>query len=452
MKRRITAFLLLFMILSIPLFIPLIAYAAPSSEIYFEDGTDEEDNVLLLGDEDTVVITFKNSADSTLDDVASTIQNITLAAANLNPSRVSIDLEADWVIYDPNNSPRTSGTVTGSKESGFYSPYSTTITVDIYIWKILELNAYTDSSQFTDTLKVLRPQEYVNLTITIICNGLVGDSRIWFFFRATEYSTSLPITDIGTIPEDQRMNLYYSKAPGPIQTPYWWPLHNSYDPYDEDIGTGHSFNQHSWTRVQTIRSFSKANKMVHQKPDEYPPAEISFHICGEKFNDLNRNGIRDEGEPGINDVEITLLGADMITPAEEYYSNMFIYPSPEDNPLYSGENELQGSYCFNLEDVDPEGGVDGEGTYIFYIKETLPEGRIATTPTIIGPITLVASEDGPRESLYNDFGNALPSQIGGTLIPINDMNIGSLTSLALLALIASVTISIIIAKRRRFFA
>lgn len=439
--------------MSIPLFIPLIAYAAPSSEIYFEDGTDEEDNVLLLNEQGTVVITFKNSADSGLSDVASTIQNITLAAANLNPNRVSIDLNVLWEIYDPSGNLRISGTVAGLKESGFYSPYSTTTEVDIYTWKILELNAYTDSSQFTNTLKVLRPQEYVNLTITIICNDLVGDSRIWFFFRATEYSTSTPITDIRTIPEDQRMNLYYSKAPGPDQTKYWWPLHNSYDPYDEDIGTGHSFNQHSWTRVQTIKAFSKANKMVHQKPYEYPPAEkFSFHICGEKFDDLNRNGIRGEGEPGIDGIEIILLGADMITPAEEYYPNMFIYPSPETNPLYSGENKLQGSYCFNLDDVDPEGGVDGRGTYIFYVIEILPEGRIATTPTIIGPITLVASEDGPRESLYNDFGNALPSQIGGTLIPVNEMNIGSLTSLTILALIASVTISIIIAKRRRLFA
>jgi hypothetical protein len=218
---------------------------------------------LLLNDEDTVSIIFKNSANGNLDDVASTIQNITLAAANLNPSRVSIDLEASWAIYTPDNNTRTFGTVTGSNESDFYSPYSTTTKVDIYTWKIIETNVYTDSSQFTDSLKVLRPQEYVNLTITIKCKGIVGDGRIWFFFRATEYSTSTPITDIRTIPEDQRMNLYYSKAPGPDQTKYWWPLHNSYDPYDGDIGTGHAFNQHSWTRVPTIRVFSKANKMVH---------------------------------------------------------------------------------------------------------------------------------------------------------------------------------------------
>jgi hypothetical protein len=436
--------------LSTSLFIPLIVYSAPSSEIYFENGMDEEDNILLLSGQGTVIITFKNSAGSTIDDVASTIQNITLAAANLNPSRVSIELSASWEIYTPSDSLRAFGNVEGSKESGFYSPYSKTTQVDIYTWKILEPNLYTDSTQFTDGLKVLRPQEYVNLTITIKCNGLVGDSRIWFFFRATEYlPTSLPITDIRTIPEDQRMNLYYSKAPGPIQTPYWWPLHNSYDPYDEDIGTGHAFEQFSWTRVSTIRAFSKANKMVHQKPSEYPPAEeFSFHICGEKFNDPNRNGIRDEGEPGINGIEIILLGADMITPAEEYYPNMFIYPEPETNPLYSGENELQGSYCFNLEDVDPEGGVDEQGTYIFYIKEILSEGWIATTPTIIGPITLVTSGDGPRESLHNDFGNVLP-QIGGTLIPFDGMNIGTLMSFTLLAFMVSLTFSIIIAKRRK---
>lgn len=71
---------------------------------------------MLLGDKDTVSIIFKNSANGDLNDVASTIQNITLAAANLNPSRVSIDLEADWTIYTPDNNPRTSDTVTGSKE------------------------------------------------------------------------------------------------------------------------------------------------------------------------------------------------------------------------------------------------------------------------------------------------------------------------------------------------
>jgi hypothetical protein len=76
------------------------------------------------------------------------------------------------------------------------------------------------------------------------------------------------------------------------------------------------------------------------------------------------------------------------------------------------------------------------------------------TPLIVyaAPSSEIYFEDVTRELLHNDFGNSLPSQIGGTLTPIKEMNLGSLTSLTLLALIASVTTGIIIAKRRRFFA
>ncbi|MGC8850287.1 MAG: hypothetical protein ACP5QI_07430 [Candidatus Bathyarchaeia archaeon] len=124
--------------------------------------------------------------------------------------------------------------------------------------------------------------------------------------------------------------------------------------------------------------------MVHQKPGEDPPTH-SFHICGIKFEDSNRNGVYyaeikhgiglildDEWvEPGV---KITLLGPEKLTEAEDYYPDDFIYPAPEDNPLYSGENEHGGSYCFNLEEVDPNGGIDGEGTYVFYVKIEEPPG------------------------------------------------------------------------------
>jgi len=101
---------------------------------------------------------------------------------------------------------------------------------------------------------------------------VVGDSRIWFFFRATEaaYASGSYPTDIGAIDSQYRVNLYYSRLPGPVQIQYWLPLHNSYDPYDQDIETGHNFGQHSWTRGATTRAFAKANKLVHQKPVENP--------------------------------------------------------------------------------------------------------------------------------------------------------------------------------------
>ncbi|MEM3608653.1 MAG: hypothetical protein QW238_07300 [Candidatus Bathyarchaeia archaeon] len=400
--------------------------AAPSGSIGAPTGT-VADNVLVLYGEEEVTVTFKNTAGADSSDVASTIQYITLAAANLNPTRAQIDpLTATWEIYSPENNLRTGGTVTGSLDSNaIYSPYSTTQTVHIYTWNIGPpngtLKAYTDPSQFSNELRVLRPGETIKLTVTMKCQGVVGDSMFWFFFKATEahYTAGNYPKDITAISLDNRVNLYYSKLPGPDPTSYWLPLHNSYDPYDEDIGTGHNFSQLSWTRGPTTHAFAKGNKMVHQKPLEDPPEKYSFHICGIKFDDSNRNGIFDaEIEHGIGlisdnvwvepGVKITLLGPDKITKAEDYYSGDFTYPAPEGNPLYSGENGLRGSYCFNLAEVDPEGGIDGSGTYVFYVKIEEPPGRYATTPTLIGPIILQADADGPYESLDNHFGNSPP--------------------------------------------
>ena len=72
------------------------------------------------------------------------------------------------------------------------------------------------------------------------CQYVVGDSMFWFFLRTTEahYTTGDYPTDINAIPSNDRINLYYSSLPGAGSTRYRLPLHNSYDPYDEDIGTG----------------------------------------------------------------------------------------------------------------------------------------------------------------------------------------------------------------------
>jgi len=328
------------------------------------------------------------------------------------------------------------------------------------------------------------------------------------------------------------------------------PLHNSYDPYDSDIGTGHNFDQHSWTRGETTTAFAKSNKLVHQKPVENPAlpcihvvkdanvtmAEVgdtvkynitvtncgnvpltkvnvtddvlgpidtsgfnlavgesmsfyverqidaldsdplvnnataaglydttnvtdwdihsiniiveptfSFHICGFKFDDLNRNGVYNvETEPGINSVNATLLGPDQETKATDAYLGKFAYPPPENTPpldtLQTGENMLAGSYCFDLINIMP-------GTYIFYIRIEEPSGKGSTTPTLIGPITLVTSPDGPRESLNNNFGNALPRPVGGYLTSVSKLAVLS-PYLALVGLIGAAS-AVIVNKRRR---
>jgi hypothetical protein len=433
--------------------------AAPSSSIRFPTGLTSADNVLELGDSGQVEIRFQNSAGtSDLNDVSSTIQYVTVAAVNLNPSRVLITGSASWRIYDPTfTTARASGTVLPILDmAAIYSPYSTSSTVYEYTWSLGppsdSLNAYTDSSQFTSDLRILRPGEWLQLIVTEECQGNVGDSIIWFFFRATEAAyaseASYP-TDITSIPLADRVNLYYSNIRGGA-TKYWLPLHNSFDPYDSDINTGHVFNQQSWTRSSTTTAFSKANKAVHQKPVEDPedPEDptYSFHICGVKFNDINRNMAWDaDTEPGIDGVWITLLGPDQSTKAEQYYTGIEM---EHDNPVQSGESELRGSYCFNIWGLTP--GL----SYTFYIRIDEPPGKESTTPTLIGPITLTASEQGPRESLNNHFGNAdlrpsapTPRYVGGTFVPANKFTILA-PYLALMGLFGTISIIYIIRRKR----
>lgn len=435
-----------------------VANAAPSGTIYDPVGA-VADNVLLLGGSEWVAINFTNTAGAVITDVASTVQNVTLAAANLNPSRTQIPFPytAKWEIYVPGSpTSRASGSVVGSLDtSAIYAPYSTTDTVYLYTWAIPQAHPYTGNpgEQFENTLGVLRPGEILELNVTMKCQNMVGDSRIWFFFRATEaaYAAGNYPTDINAIPQNHRVNLYYSKLPGPIQTKYWLPLHNSYDPYDSDIGTGHNFDQLSWTRGSTTHAFAKGNKLVHQKPVEDPvdplPLQFSLHICGFKFDDLNRNGIYDvETERGINGVTVMLLGPDKTTNFTDFYPEWSYVPPEDATPdvLTTGENQLAGSYCFNL--VNSSSIVVGT-SYTFYIKIVEPSGRGATTPTLIGPKTLVANAEGPRESLNNNFGNALPRPVGGVLTPVSKFAVlAPYLALVGLAGVASIVVAV---KRRR---
>jgi len=87
--------LALTLIIILQIYILRVVFAAPSGEIYFpETGNDEADNILETGESMTITVSFKNTAGAEISDVASTIQYITIAAANLNPIRTSINLTA----------------------------------------------------------------------------------------------------------------------------------------------------------------------------------------------------------------------------------------------------------------------------------------------------------------------------------------------------------------------
>ncbi|OGD54356.1 hypothetical protein A3K80_08465 [Candidatus Bathyarchaeota archaeon RBG_13_38_9] len=433
--------------------------AAPSGSIDL-DPSISADNFLSVGEDEVVLIIFNNTAGAPITDVASTIQYLSVSVAVRNPTLISIALGADITIHNPDGSVRvTSFPVTGTLESTLFvppgGPSTPEETVDLYTWSLGPpsgtLSAYTDSSQFVSTLKILRPAEYLTLSITVTCAG-VGDSVSWFFFRATEdaFSSGSYPTAITAISD--KKNLYYSKLPGPDATKYWLPLHNSYDPYDIDLLKGHVFDQNTWTRSATNTSYAKTNKIHHQSPKANgnngggDPLTSVIHICGIKFLDLNRDGIYNiNTENGINGFEITLLGPDLKTKAEEFYSGSLQISEAHGNPVMSGEEgkALPGVYCFNLINVKA-------GTYTFYVEIKESEGYKTTTPTSIGPIMFQVDNDPGIEffNVGNNFGNTIYQPVGGIITPANRVAI-LMPFIVFIGLVGIVSSIFVLWRRRR---
>jgi len=435
-KKRVAGIALIYMAIALCSSPEIIVSAAPSGQLSFEDGWSSEDNQIVVGGTATFEVTFNNTADEPLTDVASTIQYITLAAANLNPTRALVHTQATWRIMPPGLPVRAQGNVAGAETSETFAPHDLTEPVQMVTWSLGPPNAtleqYESAGNFSQGLAILRPRESLVLNVTVQCLDTVGDTRIWLFYRATEHSPGEPpVEELSQIPEADRRNLYYSKRPGPDNTPYWWPLHNSYDPYDADQDSGHNFGQRSWKREATVHAYAKANKDVHQTPAADTNSVI--HVCGFKFRDTDMDGEMDPGEQGVNGVNVTLLGPDGETPAEQAYPGMFQYPPPETNPSYTGENGLQGSYCFNLENVT-------DGDYVFYVRADETGYQSNTTSLLIGP--LAATADGSRVLMYtgNNFGN-MPLVVGGELQAAGASRVTHVTLFLALAAAAALTLT-----------
>ena len=73
---------------------------------------------------------------------------------------------------------------------------------------------------------------------------------------------------------------------------------------------------------------------------------------------------------------------------------------------------------------------------------------MATTRTLIGPIRLVASADGPQEDLDNHFGNILPKPVGGVVMPVNKLEVLA-PCLALAGSVTVVSTAVLVRKRSK---
>ena len=120
-------------------------------------------------------------------------------------------------------------------------------------------------------------------------------------------------------------------------------------------------------------------------------SDLSGSICGLKFNDLNGNGIQDQGEQGLANWIITLS-----------------YPTPASLITITDTTDANGNYCFN--NLQP-----GE-TYT--VSETNQTGWTQTFPASPGIYSIQLTSGQHKDSV--NFGNKQLGSICG--MKFNDLN------------------------------
>ena len=252
MKRMEVEFtrtlLLTSLLIMLFLAVPVIADPGPgpSADITILDPF----NLISVGDKDAFVATMVNTGDP--DPPQDVLQYITLTAVASN-NLVDIMGIANVTIYRSDDTVKWDGAVIGTTETIMYAPWSLTESFSAVTWAL------------PDAVP-LAGGEYLTIGVGLHCLG-EGTTHIHIFPRATEdhHTTGQPLGSIS-----DRRNLYQHIDE------LWYPLHNSYDPYDADINNGHSWDQHSWNPRETMSAYAKGEKTVEQT--EGSPPVGGFHI------------------------------------------------------------------------------------------------------------------------------------------------------------------------------
>lgn len=202
-------------------------------------------NLISVGDRDAFATRMDNTGEPGVpQDV---LYNITLTAVVSN-SLVEVMGVANVTVYRSDATLKWAGGVSGTTETIIYAPWSLTESFSAVTWTLPE------------TVN-LEGREYLIIGVGLRCLG-EGTTLIHIFPRSTEdhHTGGQPLGSIS----DQR-NLYqYTDG-------LWYPLHNSYDPYDTAINNGHIWDQHSWNPSETTSAYAKGEKHVTQ---ESPPPAV----------------------------------------------------------------------------------------------------------------------------------------------------------------------------------
>jgi len=220
----------------------------PSAEISVLDPL----NVIPVGSSDTFDVRMNNTGDPGVSE--DVLWYMTLTAVVQDSTLVGVTVDAYVTVYYSGGTTKWSSAVSGTAETIIYAPWSTTHVFSAVTWTL-------------PGTVTLEGGEYLIITIELHCLG-EGSTIIDVFPRATEddHTEGQPLGSIS-----DKVNLYRYKDG------LWYPLHNTYDPYDTDINNGHSWYQHKWDRRETTTAYAKGTKTVIQGPAP-PPEECTVNF------------------------------------------------------------------------------------------------------------------------------------------------------------------------------
>jgi len=256
---RVTLTLLLAsLLIMVFLTVPVIADPGPGPSV--DITLSDPFNLISVGDKDAFLATMVNTGDP--DPPQDVLQYITLTAVASN-NLVDIMGIANVTIHRSDDTVKWAGGVSGTTETITYAPWSLTESFSAVTWAL-------------PGAVVLAGGEILKISVGLRCLG-EGTTFIHIFPRATEdhHTTGQPLGSV-----TDRRNLYQHTDD------LWYPLHNSYDPYDADIDKGHSWDQHTWNPRETTTAYAKGEKRVEQTEDHPPVGGIRITTPMDTFKSM----------------------------------------------------------------------------------------------------------------------------------------------------------------------
>jgi uncharacterized repeat protein (TIGR01451 family) len=181
-------------------------------------------------------------------DVGAQLRFVTLTAVIYDNTIINFKspYTANYEVYLSDSTLKWSGSVDGVLTNEEHSNFNKkgTTTYDMVTWTLPD-HVYLEG----------KGEVKLDFKVTGMSTG---SSKVNFFTRSTEdhHTSGVTLNQIS-----DKSSIWLDNSTG-----LWYPAHNSFDPWDDDISNGHRWGQWAWDVSPTHKSFAKANAEVTVNP------------------------------------------------------------------------------------------------------------------------------------------------------------------------------------------